>query len=68
VLSNIVIVGEDDNSDRLAVATAMSAAAEPCRHQWRRSVRSSRSPVYQVRPRQTIAVYVVVRLFAIAVG
>lgn len=69
MLSNIVGGGSGSN-DRLAASAAMSAAAVAFRHQRRRqrSVRSSRGPVYQVRPRQSIAVYVVVRLFAVAVG
>jgi len=38
------------------------------RHRRRRSVRSGRGPVHQVGPGQSVAVDVVVRLFAVAVG
>lgn len=46
-------------------AAATTAAAEARRRQ--RSVSAGRGPVHQVGPGQSVAVYVVIRLFAVTV-
>lgn len=54
-----------------AISLLAATAAVACRRQRRRrrrSVRSGRGPVHQVGPGQSVAVYVVVRLFTVAVG
>jgi len=48
-----------------ALATIAAAAAEARRR--RRSVSAGRGPVHQIRPGQSVAIYVVIRLFAVTV-
>lgn len=62
VLSNDIVGG-----NRSAMTAATAAAAAAVTRGRRRSVRAGRGPVHQIGPGQTVAVDVIVRLFAVAV-
>lgn len=69
MLSNDIVGGNRSavTATTTAAAAAAAAAAAVTRGGRRRSVRAGRGPVHQIGPGQTVAVDVIVRLFAVAV-